>query len=45
MMVDRAHSAWTEGCLASVLLMDIEAAFPSVGTGRPVHPMKAKGID
>jgi hypothetical protein len=44
-MVDRAHAAWREGSVAGVLLMDIKAAFPSVGRGRLVHTMKGKGID
>jgi len=43
--VDRAHVAWTEGNVAGVLLMDIEAAFPSVARGRLVHAMKGKQID
>ena len=29
-MVDRAHSAWKGGHIAGVLLMDINAAFPSM---------------
>jgi hypothetical protein len=44
-MVDRAHAAWRQGSVAGVLLMDIKAAFPSVGRGRLVHTMKGKGID
>jgi hypothetical protein len=44
-MVDRAHAVWTEGSVAWVILMDIKAAFPSVGRGRLVHTMKGKGID
>jgi hypothetical protein len=44
-MVDRAHAAWREGSVAGVLLMDIKAAFPSVGRGRVGHTMKGKGID
>jgi len=44
-IVDRAHAAWRECRVASVLLMDIKADFPRVGTGRLVHPMKRKGID
>ena len=38
-MVDRAHPAWREGSIADVLLMDIKAAFPSVGRGRLIHTM------
>jgi len=44
-MVDRAHAAWRDGSVAGVLLMDIKAAFPSVGRGILVHTMKGKGID
>jgi len=29
-MVDRAHSVWTNGHITGVLLMDIEAPFPIV---------------
>jgi len=32
-MVDRAQAAWRDGGIASVLLMDIKAAFPSVVKG------------
>jgi len=44
-MVDRAHAAWREGHIASVLLMDIKAAFPSVGRGRLILRMRGKGMD
>ena len=44
-MVDRAHTAWREGSLAGVLLMDIEAAFPSAGRGRLVDTINGQGID
>jgi len=44
-MVVRAQAARREGCVAGVLLMDIKAAFPSVGSGKLVHPMMGKGID
>ena len=44
-MVDRAHAAWREGHIAGVLLMDIKAAFPSVGMGRLIHTMRGKGMD
>jgi hypothetical protein len=38
-MVDRAHAALEEGHIAGILLVDIKAAFPSVGTGRLIHAM------
>jgi len=44
-MVDRAHAAWREGHIAGILLMDIKAAFPSVGRGRLIHTMRVKGMD
>jgi hypothetical protein len=44
-MVDRAHAAWREGHIAGILLMDIKAAFPSVGRGRLIHTMRGKGMD
>jgi len=44
-MIDRAHAGWREGSLAGVLLMDIKAAFASMGRGRLVYSMKAKSID
>jgi len=44
-MVDRANSAWKEGNIAGVLLMDIKAGFRSVARQRLILPMKAKGID
>jgi len=43
-MVDSAYAAWSEGSASCVLLMDIKAAFPSVGRGRLLHKMKSKGI-
>jgi len=44
-MVDRAHAAWGEGSIAGVLLMDIKAAFPSMGRGRLIYTMRGKGLD
>jgi len=44
-MVDRVHAAWREGSLAGVLLMDIKAAFLTVGRGKLVHAMSVMGID
>jgi len=44
-MVDTAHTAWREGNIVAVLLMDINAAFPSVGRGRLIHTMRGKGMD
>jgi hypothetical protein len=39
-MVDKAHPAWREGYIAGVLLMDIKAAFPSIGRGRLIYTMR-----
>jgi len=36
-MVDRAYAARRNGHITGVLLMDIKAAFPSVGKGRLVN--------
>jgi hypothetical protein len=44
-MVNSTHAAWREGHIARVLLMDITAAFPSVGRGRLIHTMRGKGMD
>jgi hypothetical protein len=44
-MVNRAHSAWKEDNITGDLLMDIEAAFPSVAIGRLIHAINAKRID
>jgi hypothetical protein len=44
-MADRAHSAWNEDNITGVLLMDIQAAFPSVVRRRLMHAMKAKRIE
>jgi len=38
-IVDRTHAAWTNGYRTGVLLMDMKAAFPSVGKGRLVNWM------
>jgi hypothetical protein len=32
-MVDRVHTAWTNGHTTGMLLMDIKAAFPSLAKG------------
>jgi hypothetical protein len=32
-MIDRANTAWREGHIAGILLIDIKTAFPSVGRG------------
>ena len=44
-MVDRAHAVWTNGHRTGVLLMDIEAAFPSVSKGKLVNLMKGRKMD
>ena len=44
-MVDRAHAAWTNGHITGVPLMDIKAAFPSLGKGRLLNLMKVMPID
>jgi hypothetical protein len=44
-MVDRAHAAWTNSLITSILLIDIKAAFPSVAKGRLVNVLKAKHRD
>ena len=44
-MVDRAQAAWRQGLIAGVLLMDIKAAFPSIGRGRLIHTMRGNGMD
>jgi len=44
-MVNRAHAAWKDDNSTDALLMDIKAAFPSVGRGRLIHAMKPKTID
>jgi len=44
-MVDRAHATWKEDNITGVLLMDINAAFPSVARGRLIHAMTANKID
>ena len=44
-MVDRAHAAWTNSHITCVLLMDIEAAFPSVAKRRLVNLMKVRQMD
>jgi hypothetical protein len=44
-IIDRAHAAWFEGSIAGVLLMDIKAAFLSVGWWRLVRTVQSKGIE
>jgi hypothetical protein len=44
-MIDRAHNAWLHGNIVGILLMDINAAFPSVAQGRLVNAMKEKRMD
>ena len=44
-MVVRAHAAWREGHIAPVLLMDIMAAFLSMGRGRLMTIMTGKEMD
>jgi hypothetical protein len=45
MMVIRVHAAWRVGSRTGVLLVDIKAAFPSVGRGSLIHTMRGKGMD
>jgi len=44
-MVDRAHSAWRDGHIAGLLLINIKAAFPSVAKGRLVNLMNVRQLD
>jgi len=44
-MVYRAHAAWKNGHMTVVLLMDIEAAFPSVANRMIVNLMKVSQMD
>ena len=44
-MVDRAHTPWTNGRNTGFLLMDIKPAFPSVAKGRQVNIMKVRQMD
>jgi hypothetical protein len=44
-MVDKAHTAWKNGHITGVLLMDIKAAIPSVAKGRLVNLMKVSQMD
>ena len=44
-MVDRAHVAWKEDNMIRVLMMNIEAAFPSVARETLIQAMKDKKID
>jgi len=44
-MVDRAHAAIKNRHITGVLLMDIQAAFPSVAKGRLVNLMKVSQMD
>jgi hypothetical protein len=44
-MFNRAHAAWKGGLIAGVLLMDIDAAFPSVAKGRLVNLIKVRQMD
>jgi len=44
-LLNRAHAAWKNGHITVVLLMDIEAAFPSVAKGRLVNLMKVSQMD
>jgi len=43
-MVDKAHAAWTNGHIKSVLLMDIKAAFLSVAKEQLVNMIKVSQI-
>jgi len=44
-MVNRAHTAWKNGHITGVLLIDIKAAFPSVAKGRLVNLIEARQMD
>jgi len=44
-MVDRAHRAWREGHIAGVLMMDIKAAFQSVGRGTLIYTMRGNEME
>jgi hypothetical protein len=44
-MVDIAHSAWTNGHITGLLLVDIKACFPTVAEGRLVNLMQLRQKD
>jgi len=43
--VDRVHTAWKNGIITGVFVMDIKAVFPSVVRGILIHAMMAQKID
>jgi len=44
-MVDGADTSWSKRHLAGVPLMDIKAAFPSIGRVRLIHAMRGQGME
>jgi hypothetical protein len=44
-LVDRIYVPWRERHIASILLMHIKAAFPSIGRGTDIHTMGAQRLD
>ena len=44
-MVNRAHTAWTNGHITGVILVDIKVAFPSLAKGRLVNLLKVRQMD
>jgi len=44
-MVDSSHPAWREGHITGIFLMDIMAAFLSIGRGRLIDTMRGEGMD
>jgi hypothetical protein len=44
-LVDRVQAAWRERHTDSILLMDIKAAFQSIGKGTDIHTMGGQRLD
>ena len=43
-IVKRVKDAWRKGMVASLLLMDVKGAFPSVAIDRLTHNLRARGV-
>lgn len=44
-LVERIHSAWSKGKIATALLLDVAGAFDNVIRARLLHNLRRKGID
>jgi hypothetical protein len=45
LLLQRIHQAWSEGKVASLLLLDVSGAYDNVSPERLLHNLRKRGVD